>query len=529
LILGLLRAKGPFREIELNRLLIPFLIAILSALPLLSCGPTLTPESTARLSTLQPLDSPPSTEPSLSKVEGLRTGETVQVQGETPTPRASPIGLSATPTPALPQIEEGREGGADPISHLDPTGAQITFWHAFTGTAEQTLLALVSEFNTQNEWGITVKPEYGGPYHDLHRKTLAAIAFGSPPEMTFTCHSRAAEYAQADVIQPLDAYIANEKYGLTEGTGLEDYFPAFLAGDRYPAFDDELLSLSPSLEMEVMYYNVDLLNELGYENPPATWDEFKAMCMDATRDIDGDGISDTFGYAISPNGSTFAGWVWSRGGKLLSKGSPSVAFQEQGLEALTLLKDLIDNGYAYQAVVEDGDRSDFRQGKVLFIFDSLSGLSYYSAAIEEGASAEPEFEWSIAPFPHEVAKPIVGMYGPTLCVFKTTPQKQLASWLFIKWFTEPEQAARWAIAVGHFPVRKSAVETETLKAYLERNPLYEQALGFLEYARTEPAIAGWQGIQDALCKAIVGVASGQVSSEEALYEAVEEAEGILAE
>jgi len=228
----------------------------------------------------------------------------------------------------------------DTTSHPDPSGAQITLWHAFTKVEEQTLLVLISEFNSQNEWGITVKPEYGGHYRDLHKKTLAAVAFGSPPEMTFTYHSRVAEYAQADVIQPLDDYIANEEYGLTEEE-LEDYFPAFLAGDRYPAFDGELLSLSPSLGMEVMYYNVDMLNELGYENPPATWDEFKAMCMEVTGDTDGDGINDTFGYAVSPSGSTFAGWVWNRGGELLSKDGQSVMFQEQGLEALTLLKDLM--------------------------------------------------------------------------------------------------------------------------------------------------------------------------------------------
>jgi ABC-type glycerol-3-phosphate transport system substrate-binding protein len=390
------------------------------------------------------------------------------------------------------------------------------------------LLALVSEFNSQNEWAITVKPEYGGRYQDLHEKTLAAIAFGSPPEVAFTYRSRVVEYAWADVIQPLDDYIASQKYGLI-AEELQDYFPAFLAGNRYPAFDGELLSLSPSLGMEVMYYNVDMLNELGYENPPATWDEFRAMCMDATRDIDGDGVNDNFGYAVSPSGSTFASWVWSRGDRLMSKDGQSVMFQEQGLEALILLKDLIDSGYAYQAIEEDGDRSDFYQGKVLFIFDSLDGLLHYAAAIEVGTGVEPEFEWSIAPFPHEVAKPIVGMYGPTLCVFKTTPQKQLAGWLFMKWFTEPEQAARWAIAVDTFPVRKSAIETEAMKAYFEENPLYEEAFGFLEYARMEPAIAGWQGIRDALHGAIVGVASGQVSPEEAIYEAVEEAEGILVE
>jgi ABC-type glycerol-3-phosphate transport system substrate-binding protein len=280
----------------------------------------------------------------------------------------------------------------DTISHLDPTGAQITLWHAFTEVEEQTLLALISEFNTQNEWGITVKPEYGGHYHDLHKKTLAAIAFGSPPEMTFTYHSRVAEYAQADVIQPLDDYIANEKYGLTEEE-LQDYLLAVLTGDRYPAFDDERLSLSPSHGMEVMYYNVDMLNELGYENPPATWDEFKAMCMDVTRDTDGDGFNDTFGYAVSPNGSTLAGWVWSRGGELLSKDRRSVMFQEQGLEALAFLEDLIDGGYAYQAVIEDGDRLDFAQGKVLFIFDSVDGLRYYSMTTEEGTIVKPEFKF----------------------------------------------------------------------------------------------------------------------------------------
>ncbi|MDH4136635.1 MAG: extracellular solute-binding protein [Anaerolineae bacterium] len=505
--------------IKLNRLLTPLLIAVLSAPSLLGCGPTPTPESTARLSTLQPLDRLPSTTPFDLAQDKLGTGGTAQAQGKAPTPRSSPTGPLATPTPT---------SQLDAISHLDPAGAQITLWHAFTKVEEQTLLALISEFNSQNEWGITVKPEYGGHYYDLHRKTLAAIAFGSPPEMTFTYHSRVAEYAQADVIQPLDDYIASEKYGLTEEE-LPDYFPAFLAGDRYPAFDGEQLSLSPSLGMEVMYYNVDMLNELGYENPPATWDEFKAMCMDATQDIDGDGINDTFGYAVLPSGFTFAGWVWGRGGELLSKDGQSVMFQEQGLEALALLEDLMDSGYAYQAVVEDGDRLDFGQGKVLFIFDSLDGLRYYSAAIEEGTIVEPEFEWSIAPFPHEAAKPVVGMYGPTLCVFKTTPQKQLAGWLFIKWFTESEQAARWAMAADHFPVQKSAVEAETMKAYFEENPLYEEAFGFLEYARMEPAIAGWQVIRDALYRAVVGVASGQMSSGEAIYQAVEEAEGVLLE
>ena len=119
------------------------------------------------------------------------------------------------------------------------------------------------------------------------------------------------------------------------------------------------------------------------------------------------------------------------------------------------------------------------------------------------------------------------MYGPSICVFKTTPEKQLASWLFLRWFTAPEQTARWAIATGYFPVRKSAAESEVMKEHFAKNPLYEKAFSFLPYAKTEPTIAGWQTVRDALYNAMVAVIAGEKTPEEALAEAAAEAEAVI--
>jgi multiple sugar transport system substrate-binding protein/sn-glycerol 3-phosphate transport system substrate-binding protein len=416
-----------------------------------------------------------------------------------------PVEVTPTPEPL------------DAISQLDPSGQEVTFWHVSTKIHEEVLTELIDEFNQNNEWGITVVPEYGGYYGDIRKKTLAAITAGTPPDMAVAYQNMVSEYADADVVQPLDDYIASEKYGLSEAD-VNDYYQAFLEGDRYPKFDGKILSFPPNRSMEVMYYNKDWLAELGYEGPPQTWDEFAEMCEAAT-----DPAAETSGYAISPSASTFAGWVWTRGGEILNEDATEVLFEEEGQEALAFLQNLVEQGYAYQIAERYGDQTDFANEKALFTFGSTAGLPYYDAAIEG------RFDWSISPMPHSTEEPIVDMYGPSITVFQTTPEKQLASWLFLKWFTAPEQTARWAITTGYFPVRKSAAQSDRMLEHFSENPLYAKAFSFLKYAKTEPTLAGWQTVRDVLEESIVAVVTGEQTPEEAVSESVGIAEEVMTE
>jgi len=430
-----------------------------------------------------------------------------------PTARPTATAVPATPTPEL-----------DAISQIDPSGQEVVFWHVSTKIHEEVLLKLIDEFNSTNEWGITVKPEYGGYYGDLMQKNLAAIAAGTPPDLSIGYANQVAAYAEAGAIEPLDDYIASQKYGLSEAD-LEDIFPSFLETDRNPAFGNKMLSFPPSRSMEVMYYNIDWLKKLGYDKPPETWDEFKEMCIKAT-----DPEAGTAGYALAVSASTFCGWVWSRGGDILSADGKTAIFNgPEGVEALTFLKELVDGGYAYQIAERYGDQTDFANQKALFTFGSTAGLPYYAKAIKDENTGEPRFEWSVAPFPHSTPDPVVDIYGPSICVFKTTPEKQLASWLFIRWFTQRENNVKWAEVANYFPIRKSAVESEEMQAYMEKNPQYKKAFGFLKWGRGEPSVAAYQTIRGLIADAITAVVTGQKTPQEALDYAVSEANAALAE
>ena len=73
----------------------------------------------------------------------------------TPTPTPEPVVVTEAP------VEEAKPS-------IDPTGQTVSFWHVWgTGLPNETMLAIVDEFNASNEWGITVEAVDQGGYSDL--------------------------------------------------------------------------------------------------------------------------------------------------------------------------------------------------------------------------------------------------------------------------------------------------------------------------------------------------------------------------
>ena len=72
----------------------------------------------------------------------------------------------------------------------------------------------------------------------------------------------------------------------------------------------------------------------------------------------------------------------------------------------------------------------------------------------------------------------------------------MASWLFLKWFSEPEQQARMIEAAGTLPIRESTLNL--LNEYREQNPHWSQAVALMDDAKSEPGIQSWQTVRWAL-------------------------------
>jgi multiple sugar transport system substrate-binding protein/sn-glycerol 3-phosphate transport system substrate-binding protein len=383
------------------------------------------------------------------------------------------------------------------LEDLDPSGQNISYWYQHSREREEVLLAMIDDFNATNEWGITVQGEFAGNYDEIYNKVIDGIPVGDVPEMTVCYQSQAALYVTQGAIVELSPYIESAKWGFTEEEQ-EDFFPFVALGDVLPQFDGRY-GFPPQRSMEVLYYNQDWLNELGYEYPPSTWNEFKEMACAAS-----DPAADTFGYEWSPDVSTFADMLFNRGGAMLNEDATAYTFGDQaGLETVIFLQDLFVNGCAKLETDPYGDQTDFGSEKVLFTISSTSGLPFYRTAVEEGA----DFNWSISTLPADLDSPRVNIYGASLSILRTSPEKQLASWLFIKWLTEPEQSAHWSRTTNYFPVRKSvAVE---LGDYFEENPQYEKAFGFLSNDMViEPRTASYQECRDAISEMLDTVIGG---------------------
>ncbi len=373
------------------------------------------------------------------------------------------------------------------FANVDPSNQKVLFWHVSTKKHLEVLNKIVDGFNSTNQWHITVNPEYAGYYGDIYKKIIAAIAANEPPDLAIGYANQVAEYAQAGAIAPLDQFMNDPKYGFTEDQK-KDFMWNLLEGDKRPEFNNQYMSFAHSRSMQVMYYNIDWLKKMGYDKPPETWDQFKEMCVKATK-------GDKHGYAFSNDASLFATIVWSFGGRMVSEDGKKIAFDsDAGLKALQMLKGLFDSGCAYQIAERYGDQTDFANQKALFTFGSTAGLPYYRSAIEKSKAGA--FNWDIAMPPHAAdQKPVVDVYGPSVAIFKTTPEKELAAWLFLKYWSEPDNVAVWATHANYFPITKSAMKTDTFKKYLAGHPRYEKALSFLPYGRMEPSFAGYQEVR----------------------------------
>ncbi len=411
------------------------------------------------------------------------------------------------------------------VDQLDLKGPiEVTLWHTQTQANAKALQDMADEFNRTNQYKVTVKLEYQGGYTQLYQKNLAAINAGALPETAVAYESFVADYQKAEVVVELDPYVNSKKYGLPKES-LDDIFKAYLDTNRFPQFGNKLLSFPFTKSLLIMYQNDDILKELGMQSPK-TWEDFEKVAK-AAKKVGADGKVSRYGWALAagPSASTFNGWIVSRGGKLMSEDNRTVAWDgKEGLESLKLLQRCSQEQWCYVPKGFDY-QNDFGAGRALFVLESSTGRPFFRAAMKA------PINWSIVSIPQtDAAKAKTVMYGANIAIFKTTPEKQLATWLFVKWFADGQQTAKWSIASSYMPVRKSAANDAALKqSWATSDPQAKQAFDLNGTSVPEPNARGQQDIRTVLEDAMTKVITGKATPEDALKEAATKSNQILKE
>ena len=418
--------------------------------------------------------------------EGREAASPGKNPGSSSRPSATP-GSTSTITPA--------PASALSVEASDLQGVSIEFWHAWRGAPGEVMQSLVDDFNRSNPWGIRVEASAKGSYDQVSEQILAAEE-AQLPDITTAYRYQALGWDRSGVsLVDLSAYVDDPLWGL-DAQAQSDFYPVLWEHDLQGG---KRAGIPAQGSAQLLYYNTTWARELGFKAPPATPDELKEQACAANRTYkrDSDPKNDQKGgWIISSDYSAVLGWIYAFGGEIEKADGKGYRFNTPQVEqAFTYLRELYESGCAWLSESQFAE-TDFATRQGLFAAGSVAGIVYQEGAFVEAGSQD---DWSVIPFPSLPGEPVISAYGPSFQVLPSTPEEQLASWLFIRWLTEAEPQARLAEVSGYYPVRASSLKIMgTLPA---AHPQWKTALDLLPYARPEPAQESWRIVRWALSDA----------------------------
>lgn len=344
----------------------------------------------------------------------------------------------------------GQTSGWNPNSPIT-----LTLWHNFGGQMQATMDEQIEEFNATvgKEKGIVISVTSISGSAALQEK-LTMIAAGDPgaPEMPniTTCYPATATLlADKGLLVPMDGYFTDAE--------LADYLPQFLEEGRLP--DGKLYVFPFAKSTEVLFLNQTLFERFSTAtgitaDSLATFEGITRAAMqyyrwtdEQTPDIPNDG---KFFYSTDSFFNLAQVGMEQMGTSLFHREKLRMNTPEFERIWNAVFEPAVKGGYA----IYDGYSSDLsKTGDILCSTGSTAGILFYGEEITYPNNTKERVEYAVLPYPvFEAGKKIAIQRGSGLVVAKSTPEKEAAAALFLKWFASPEQNMRFVASTGYLPV-----------------------------------------------------------------------------
>lgn len=332
----------------------------------------------------------------------------------------------------------------------------------------------------------------------------AALAAGTGPDLVLITPDQAATYQAIGGLLPVDEAVEGSR---------DAFYPAALESAE---IDGELYGVPIFQNVFTTAYNPAVLRDAGLE-PPTTWDDLRA----AAPVLAAQGVA-VMDYAGSPEQTlnlSFYPFLWQAGGHVFTEDGSDVAFDSpEGAEALQLLVDLQQEGALPADAVTDGpavEGSAIARGQAaLRATTSLTEFGQMQAALGEDGIV-------LAPPLRDAEQVTYGNAGLLALTSINDEDDRQGAYDALAFLSSPDFQASLNAAAGNLPTRTDVPVDES-------DPAVVAMAGALEHAYPgEPSPASRQ-VMAALAPRIQAALRGDVSAEEALADAAEEARQILA-
>ncbi len=367
---------------------------------------------------------------------------TTQPTASAHTPASPTLAYTATPT----EVPEHMQ--VDPAALK---GLQITLWHPWSGEAEKLVDALVGEFNRDNLWGVLATARSTGSSRELYWQVADARADNSAPEVVAAPPDLLRYWDTRDAVANLADYAANPEWGMSAGEEA-DYYPVFWQQDQA---DGKQLGIPAERTVRVLFYNQSWARDLGFQNPPATLDDFRQQACRAAQELAQDNDRENNGlggWIIDRDAYTMISWMAAFGGSPAGEAGALALDTSANREAFQYLRELYDTGCAWIAR-DPLPYEYFATRRALFYSGSPQQMTAQARAMERAANPD---EWLLIPFPSQDSGQRLMASGVSYGVLRSTPERQLAGWLLVRYLSLPRNQARLAQANLSLPPSQGA-------------------------------------------------------------------------
>lgn len=325
------------------------------------------------------------------------------------------------------------------MAGLAQADSTVRFWYHFDN-ADNPMDALVAEFEAQHP-GIKVQAE-NIPWNSYYDNLYTAIVGGNAPDAAMVKMFAQPRLVEMGALEPIggqiDAWDGRDR--------LEDNLL-----DLTRAPDGNTYYLPVQYVVLYLYYRQDMLDELGLQ-VPTTCDEFRSVAKALTRDTDGDGRPDVYGFGFrggKGGHDHWASFVLGREGVGLQQGLTS----EAGIAGSQFVVDLFrEDGVFPPSAPNDGFQEilgAFKAGKTAMTIHHIGSANGLAEVLGDKVSAAPVPEcgggrWTA--------------FGDESTAILSSASDKDAAWKWISFLSSPVNNARFNEATGQLPVVRSDAE-----------------------------------------------------------------------
>lgn len=296
------------------------------------------------------------------------------------------------------------------------------------------------------------------------------------PEILMVDSQFISQFASSNWLHPIDEYV-DEEY-------LERFWPAAVDAGEY---EDELFGIQARMDVGMMYYREDLLDE--YNQPvPETWDDLVSVSKAIQKEEENEDLN---GYLFQ--GGQIEGvvinWLetlWGRGGEVETSDGEFVVNSDEGVQALEKLRDLVYEDKISPESVSTANPDDnnklFGQGNAIF-------QRNWTFAFESLNDTEVEGKYGITNIPSfDENDKGHASNGERVYTINPFSEHKDEAWEVIEYFLSDEEQEKMVSDAGYVPSVESVTEDPDVQ---EEQPIMEDMQEIIEESKNRPKIRNY--------------------------------------